>query len=438
MEIFDMREFDGHELIVFGHDAATSLRAIIAIHSTALGAAAGGCRMWPYATTAEAVSDVLRLSRGMSYKNALAGLSFGGGKAVIIGEARKAKTPELFEAFGRFVDSLGGRYVTAEDVGTTMADMASVARVTRHVAGLGRAPGEAGGDPGPKTALGVCLGIKAAVRFRLGRPDLKDLTVAIQGVGGVGYHLCGLLAAEGAQLRVADVRPAVVQRVCEEFRAAAVPVEDVLAEDVDVLAPCALGAVLNAQSIPRLRARIIAGAANNQLAQGQDGLSLQASGIVYAPDYVINAGGIISVSREYHGGATEEQVIADIQGIPARLTEIFERARRENRTTNAVADQMARELLARHRLVACSPPGAGHGAARASGAGTAVKYTVAHEAGHRHREPEGRRRQDHHGGQSGGIPRRHAAARAADGSGSAGQCHHGQRGREGDAPTQHL
>src|SRR5882724_4684636 len=327
MDIFDIREFDGHELIVFGHDAATSLRAIIAIHSTALGAAAGGCRMWPYATTAEAVSDVLRLSRGMSYKNALAGVPFGGGKAVIIGEARKAKTPELFEAFGRFVDSLGGR----------------------HVAGLGHAPGEAGGDPGPKTALGVCLGIKAAVRFRLGRQDLQDLTVAVQGAGGVGYHLCGLLAAEGAQLRVADVRPAVVQRVCEEFRAAAVPVEDVLAEDVDVLAPCALGAVLNAQSIPRLRARIIAGAANNQLAQGQDGLSLQASGIVYAPDYVINAGGIISVSREYHGGATEEQVIADIQGIPARLTEIFERARRENRTTNAVADQMARELLARHR-----------------------------------------------------------------------------------------
>src|SRR5580700_1084944 len=205
MEIFDMPEFDGHEHVVFGHDAATSLRAIIAVHSTVLGPAAGGCRMWPYETTAEAVSDVLRLSRGMSYKNALAGVPFGGGKAVIIGEARKPRTTELFEAFGRLVDSLGGRYITAEDVGTTMADMASVARVTRHVAGLGSAPGEAGGDPGPKTALGVYLGIKAAVRFRLGRPDLQDLTVAIQGVGGVGYHLCGLLAAEGAQLRVADV-----------------------------------------------------------------------------------------------------------------------------------------------------------------------------------------------------------------------------------------
>src|SRR5947207_338268 len=255
MEIFDLREFDGHELIVFGHDAATSLRAIIAIHSTALGPAAGGCRMWPYATTADAVCDALRLSRGMSYKNALAGVPFGGGKAVIIGESRQAKTPQLF----------------------------------------------------------------------------------------------GLLAGAGAQLRVADVRAAAVQRVCEEFGARAVPVEEVLAEEVDVLAPCALGAVLNAQSIPRLRARIIAGAANNQLAQGQDGQALQAAGILYAPDYVINAGGIISVSRELHGGGTEEQVIADIQGIPARLTEVFERARRDKRPTNAVADQMARELLTGRR-----------------------------------------------------------------------------------------
>jgi len=346
MEIFDMREFDGHEHVVFGHDGPTGLRAVIAIHSTAHGPAAGGCRMWPYATTAEAVSDVLRLSRGMSYKNAMAGVPLGGGKAVIIGESRKAKTSELFEAFGRLVDSLGGRYITAEDVGTTTADMAHVARATRYVAGLGgAAPGAAGGDPGPKTALGVLLGIKAAVKFRLGRTDLKGVTVAVQGAGGVGYHLCSMLAAEGAQLFVADVRPAAVQRVCEAFGARAVRVEDVLALDVDVLAPCALGAVLNAQSMPRLRARIIAGAANNQLAQGQDGTALQTAGILYAPDYVINAGGIISVWREYHGGATEAQVIADIHGIPGRLTEIFERARRENRTTNAVADEMARERL---------------------------------------------------------------------------------------------
>src|SRR5579864_3203874 len=185
MDIFRMPEFDGHERVVFGHDEATGLRSIIAIHSTALGPAAGGCRMWPYASTSEAVADVLRLSRGMSYKNAMAGLPFGGGKAVILGDSRKAKTAELFEAFGRLVDSLGGRYITAEDVGTTTADMANVARATRYVAGLGAAPGEAGGDPGPKTALGVFLGIKAAVKFRLGRADLSGVTVAVQGAGGV-------------------------------------------------------------------------------------------------------------------------------------------------------------------------------------------------------------------------------------------------------------
>ena len=354
MDVFDRPEHDGHELVTFGHDAATGLKAIIAVHSTTLGPAAGGCRMWPYATTAQAVADVLRLSRGMSYKNAMANLPFGGGKAVIIADPRKAKTPELLEAFGRFVHALGGRYITAEDVGTTLTDMTYVARATSYVSGLGRAAGEAGGDPGPKTALGVFLGIKAAVRFRLGRSELSGLKVAVQGVGGVGYHLCGMLAAEGARLLIADVRPAALQRAVHEFGATPVAVEELLFQDVDVLAPCALGAVLDAGSIPRLRTRVIAGAANNQLAHGEDGQALATAGILYAPDYVINAGGIISVAREYYGGATEAQVIADIHEIPERLTAIFERARRENRTTNAVADEMARERLARrpHQLVA--------------------------------------------------------------------------------------
>jgi leucine dehydrogenase len=347
MEIFDMREFDAHELVLFGHDAPTGLRAIIAIHSTALGPAAGGCRMWPYATTTEALADVLRLSRGMSYKNAMAGLPFGGGKAVIIGDSRTAKTPELFAAFGRLVDSLRGRYVTAEDVGTTITDMSHVARVSKYVSGLGGSPGAAGGAPGPKTALGVFLGIQAAVRFRLGRASLEGVTVAVQGAGGVGYHLCGLLSGAGAQLRVADLRSAAVERVCDEFHASAVPPAEVLAQDVDVLSPCALGAVLSGESIPQLRTRVIAGAANNQLAQGQNGESLRAAGVLYAPDYVINAGGIISVAREYYGG-TEAQVLDDIRGIAPRLTEIFERARRENRTTNEVADAMARERLQRN------------------------------------------------------------------------------------------
>jgi leucine dehydrogenase len=345
MEIYGMREFDGHELVVFGHNANLGLHSIVAVHSTALGPAAGGCRMWPYASTDAAVIDVLRLSRGMSYKNAMAGLPFGGGKAVIIGDPRTTKTPELFEAFGRFVDSLGGRYITAEDVGTTTADMQSVARATSFVSGLNRKPGEAGGDPGPKTALGVYLGIKAAVKFGLNRSDLNGVEIAVQGVGGVGYHLCRMLAAEGARLRVADVRPDAAQRVCDEFKATVVPVAQILSEDVDVLAPCALGAILNASSISHLHAHIVAGAANNQLADDKDGKALQAAGVLYAPDYVINAGGIISVAREYSGG-TEAQVTAEIQGIPARLTEIFERARRESRPTNAVADQMAQERIA--------------------------------------------------------------------------------------------
>jgi len=355
MEVFDMREFDGHELVIFGHDAPTGLRAIIAIHSTVLGPAAGGCRMWPYASTSEAAADVLRLSRGMSYKNAMAGLPFGGGKAVIIGDARTAKTPELFAAFGRMVDSLRGRYVTAEDVGTTTADMAHVERVTKYVSGLGRAPGEAGGDPAPMTALGVFLGIRAAVKFRLGRADLAGLTVAVQGAGGVGYHLCGMLAAAGARLKVADVLPQALERVCDEFKAAPVPAVQVLEEQADVLAPCALGAILDARSTRKLRVPVVAGAANNQLATPEDGEALRAAGILYAPDYVINAGGIISVAREYYGG-TEAQVIEDIQGIPARLSEIFERARREGRAPNEVADRMARERLGRdgetRRLVA--------------------------------------------------------------------------------------
>ena len=354
MEIYAMREFDGHELVVFGHNAGVGLHAIVAVHSTALGPAAGGCRMWPYPSTDAAVVDVLRLSRGMSYKNAMAGLPFGGGKAVIIGDARTQKSPALFEAFGRFVDSLGGRYITAEDVGTSTADMESVRRATRFVSGLGRKPGEAGGDPGPRTALGVYLGIKAAVKFRLRRSDLQGVSVAVQGVGGVGYHLCRMLATEGALVRVADVRQAAVQRVCDEFKAVAVPAENILSQEVDVFAPCALGAILDAQSIPRLGASIVAGAANNQLAEDKDGLALQHAGVLYAPDYVINAGGIISVAREYQGGATEAEVTAEIHGIPARLTEIFERARRENRTTNAVADQMAQEHIHRNarRMVA--------------------------------------------------------------------------------------
>src|SRR6185437_9758098 len=277
MDLFQMRDFDAHEQVTFGYHAASGRRAIVAIHSTALGPAAGGCRMWPYADFSDAVSDALRLSRGMSYKNAMADLPFGGGKAVIVGDARE-KTSQRMEAFGRFVDSLGGRYITAEDVGTTTTDMEQVARMTRFVTGLPRDSGRltdstmsVSGDPGPKTALGVFLGLKAAVRFRLGRMTLEGLKIAVQGLGGVGYPLCRLLVAEGGSLIVADSRPGAAQRVCQELGAREVSVESILAQDVDVLAPCALGAILDSRSIPTVRAQVIAGAANNQLAREEDG-----------------------------------------------------------------------------------------------------------------------------------------------------------------------
>ncbi len=346
MDLYTMPDFDGHEQVVFGYDAATGLRALIAVHSTVLGPAAGGCRMWPYASAAEALTDALRLSRGMSYKNAMAELPLGGGKAVILGDSRKDKTPERLRAFGKLVDSLGGRYVTAEDVGTSTADMEQVACATRFVSGLPRKTGEVGGDPGPKTAFGVYLGIKAAVRFQLGR-DLEGVTVAVQGLGGVGQPLCRLLAGDGVRLKVADARADAAQRIREELGAEVVAAEAIASEAADVFAPCALGAVLNSRSIPLLRARVVAGAANNQLAREEDGAALMSAGILYAPDYVINAGGIINVSHEYRGGASEAGVRADIEKIPGRLTEIFECARHGARPTSIVADQMARERLKR-------------------------------------------------------------------------------------------
>lgn len=348
MDFFTLPDFDGHEQVVLGHDSATGLRAVIAIHSTVLGPAAGGCRMWHYSSSDEAITDALRLSRGMSYKNAMAELGLGGGKAVILGEAHPHERPALFEAFGRMVDALGGRYITAEDVGTTTADMEQVAGQTRFVSGLTRASGEVGGDPGPKTALGVFLGIQAAVRVQFGS-GLHGLTVAVQGLGGVGLPLCRLLAADGARLIVADARAERAERVREELGAAVVSTEAILEAEADVIAPCALGAVLNERSIPKLRARVVAGAANNQLAREADGQALMQAGILYAPDYVINAGGIISVAHEYRGGSSEAAVRAEIEKIPMRLAAIFERSRHDALATSTVANEMARERLSAGR-----------------------------------------------------------------------------------------
>lgn len=345
--MFNNPSFDAHERVVFGYDAATGLRAIVALHSTARGPGAGGCRFWHYASAEDALTDALRLSRGMSYKNALADLPLGGGKAVVLLDPTRPKTPDLIRALGRFVHSLGGAYVTAEDVGASVEDMELIAAETPYVSGLPSTAVDADGNPGPKTALGVYLGIKAAAEFKLGRGELRGVTIGVQGIGSVGYELCRRLAADGAILRVADVRQAFVNRAVAELGARAVDAATILEEPVDVLVPCALGAVFDATTIAKLRTQIIAGAANNQLATAEDGARLFAAGILYAPDYVINAGGIISVGREYLGGATAASIESEIHRIPERLTTIFERSRREGRPTSDIADEMARHRIGR-------------------------------------------------------------------------------------------
>ena len=346
MSVFSDPAFDDHERVVFCRDEATGLYAIIAIHSTALGPAAGGCRLWSYADDQEALNDVLRLSQGMSYKNAMAGLKFGGGKAVIM------KTPEfvgndaLYERFGAFVDTLGGDYITAEDVGMTMDVMQMIARGTRYVTGLPPESGKAGGDPSPKTAFGIFCGIEAAVAAKLDREDLEGLRVAVQGVGHVGYYLCRLLHEAGASLIVSDLDEARMMRVCDEFAATSSDPNEILFQDVDVVAPCALGAVLDAQSIPRITAAIIAGGANNQLRTPEDGQRLTDAGILYAPDYVINGGGIINVACEYYGGVDDAGVMELVAKIGPRLAGIFDEAARTGESTDVVADRQARQIIA--------------------------------------------------------------------------------------------
>jgi leucine dehydrogenase len=348
MSVFSHIEFDHHEQVVYGHDQASGLKAIIAIHNRNLGPALGGCRMWPYASDEEALRDVLRLSRGMSYKSALARLPLGGGKAVIIGNPHTGKSEALFQAMGDFVDSLGGRYITAADSGTGVAEMQIMAERTRHVAGAGQREAFGGGmrngDPSPSTAYGVFIGLQAAVKQRLGRDDLNGLRVAIQGVGQVGFGLAQQLKEAGAELWVTDIVEANVRRAVEQLGATAVGRNDIYGLEVDVFAPCAMGAIINPQTLEALRAPVIAGAANNQLAVAELAEELRRRGCLYAPDYAINAGGIIDVCYERNGGSTAE-LKAHIEGIGATLTEIFQRAEREGATTTAIADRLAEERL---------------------------------------------------------------------------------------------
>lgn len=342
MEIFSYMSKYGYEQLVFNYDVASGLKAIIAIHNTTLGPALGGCRIWPYESEDAAILDALRLSRGMTYKNAAAGLNIGGGKAVIIADPKKDKTEALFRSFGRFVESLGGRYITAEDVGTSVEDMDLVALETRHVCGVSSAVSS--GDPSPVTAYGVWHGMKACAHEVYGSDSLKGKTVAVQGLGHVGYHLCKHLAEEGAKLYITDIDGEKVERVAKELGAAAVAPEEIYDVNGDIFAPCALGAILNDQTIPRLKSKIVCGAANNQLQEDRHGEMLMQKGILYGPDYIVNAGGVINVADELQG-YNRERALRKAAGIYQNMQRVIAISRRDRVGTHIAADRMAEERI---------------------------------------------------------------------------------------------
>jgi leucine dehydrogenase len=340
MEIFELIETHEHEQVLFCYEPAAGYRGIIAIHNTTLGPALGGTRFWNYASDREAVIDVLRLARGMTYKAAVAGLNLGGGKAVMIGDPKVKRREMLFRAHGRFVETLKGRYITAEDVGTSVEDMDYVHMETEYVTGLaGRS-----GDPSPVTAYGTYRGIKAGAKHKLGTDDLEGVTVAVQGVGHVGYYLCKDLAAEGAKLIVTDIDEDRIKRVVDDFGAKAVSTEEIYAVEAEVFAPCALGAVVNDRTLENFKFQIIAGAANNQLAEERHGKALQEKGILYAPDYVINAGGLINVYGELNGW-TSERSRRKAGEIYDTLDQLFELAREEGLPTSEAADRLAERRI---------------------------------------------------------------------------------------------
>lgn len=340
-------DFDDHEVVHFFTDRASGLKGIIALHSTALGPGAGGVRFWHYGDAGEALSDALRLSRGMSFKNAMAGLPLGGGKAVILADPARTKTPAMLAGYGRAVERLGGAYVTAEDVGMSVADLVAVAMETKHVSGLPVAPGGVGGDPGPHTSYGVFLGIRAAAQRALGRDSLDGLHIAIQGAGSVGGGVARLAAQDGARVAIADVDRARAEHIAGEIGGRAVGADEIMTIEADILSPCALGAILTEQSIAALNVPVVAGGANNQLATPADGDRIHARGVLYAPDYVINAGGIINVASEYLRDADVAGVKARIEQIPVRLEQIWSQSAAGGRNPAAVADEMAKRLIGR-------------------------------------------------------------------------------------------
>ncbi|HXY16423.1 MAG TPA: Glu/Leu/Phe/Val dehydrogenase dimerization domain-containing protein [Terriglobales bacterium] len=357
-QILDYMRRHGHKKVVMCNDADTGLRAIIAIHSTQLGPATGGLRMWPYATEDEAIIDALRLARGMTYKYAAAGVNLGGGKAVIIGDPKHDKTEALFRAFGRFLDQLGGEYMTGEDVGTTLADMETIFTETNYVVTLPVHCGGAG-DIAPATAQGCVMATKACARRVWGTDVLKGRRIALQGLGAVGYNALRLLVKEDAQVIVTDVDPQKVKAAVTEFDVSAVPPSDIYRQDVDIFAPYALGAVINDETIPLLRAKIVAGSANNIFAEDRHGDELERRGIVYAVDYIANSGGtIFDTDRLRKGGFQPVRAWANVNKIYERIEEVFRLADRDHISYYAAADRLAEERIAAIkavRLLATAP-----------------------------------------------------------------------------------
>jgi glutamate dehydrogenase/leucine dehydrogenase len=347
VRVFDRIGADDYEQVVFCQDRTTGLRAIVAVHSTRLGPALGGTRFYPYRTEDEGLEDVLRLARGMTYKAAVAGLDLGGGKAVIFGDPRTDKNEALLRAYARYVDALGGRYITAEDVGTTQDDMDMVRRETPHVTGVSRELGGSG-DPSAATAYGVLWAMKATARRLWGQTSLEGRHVAVAGVGKVGGHLVRHLTGEQARVTVADVTTSAVDRAVDQFDVTVAPADKVHAVECDIFSPCALGGVLNERTIPELRCAAVVGSANNQLADGGSAAMLADAGVVYAPDFVVNAGGLINIAEELApGGYHHERAHAAVRGIFDTTTSVLDRADAESISTAAAADRMAEQRIAR-------------------------------------------------------------------------------------------
>ncbi len=346
MEIFKRLDKYQHEQLILCNSKIAGLKAVIAIHDTTLGPALGGCRMWTYNSDGEAIEDALRLARAMTYKAAVSGLNFGGGKAVIIGDSARDKTESLFRALGRYIESLGGRYITAEDVGTSVEDMEIIRLETRYVTGISTSQGGSG-DPSLVTAYGVYKGIKACLEEIYNDGSIAGKTVAIQGVGHVGYHLAELIYKDKGKLIVADINDAAVGRVINEFGAIAVKPEEIHTQECDIFSPCALGAIINDDTIPELRCKIIAGAANNQLKEERHGETLCKKGILYAPDYVINAGGLINVADEleYTEGYNRERVLHKASKIYDAVARLITISKRDDIPTHIAADRMAEERI---------------------------------------------------------------------------------------------